>query len=85
MLVPVYGIRGAALALVVAKLPFVIASLVIVFRETRSRITEVEVVDMCGFAGLQRLDTEQAKCLDGGTMAESLAHRGPDAAGMDVS
>ena len=36
---------------------------------------------MCGFAGLQRLDTEQAKCLDGGTMAESLAHRGPDAAG----
>ena len=44
VLVPVYGIRGAALALVVAKLPFVIASLVIVFRETRSRITEVEVV-----------------------------------------
>ena len=44
VLVPVYGIRGAALALVVAKLPFVIASLIIVFRETRSRITEVEVV-----------------------------------------
>jgi len=44
VLVPVYGIRGAALALVVAKLPFVIASLVIVFRETRSRITEVGVV-----------------------------------------
>ncbi|GIT31617.1 MAG: hypothetical protein Ct9H300mP1_36630 [Planctomycetaceae bacterium] len=35
---------------------------------------------MCGFAGLQRFDTEQAKCLDGGTMAESLAHRGPDGA-----
>ncbi len=44
VLVPVYGIRGAALALVVAKLPFVIASLVIVFRETRSRVTEAEVV-----------------------------------------
>jgi len=36
---------------------------------------------MCGFAGLQRIDIGQAECLDGGTMAESLAHRGPDAAG----
>ena len=44
VLVPLYGIRGAALALVVAKLPFVIVSLLIVFRETRSRITAVGVV-----------------------------------------
>ena len=36
---------------------------------------------MCGFAGLQRLDIDRGKCLDAGTMAESLAHRGPDAAG----
>ncbi|MBQ18770.1 MAG: polysaccharide biosynthesis protein [Planctomycetaceae bacterium] len=44
MLVPVYGIRGAALALVIAKLPFVFASLVIVFRATRSHVAKAGVV-----------------------------------------
>ncbi|MBO51483.1 MAG: polysaccharide biosynthesis protein [Planctomycetaceae bacterium] len=43
VLVPIFGMGGAALALVAAKLPFVMVSLVIVLRATRSRVTDVGV------------------------------------------